>query len=77
VKEGQLLFQLDPKPFEAQLDAAKGEVLAQQARFTTADANLKRIKPLASRTPCRRPISTRRRASSTHPGPRYFPRRQK
>jgi membrane fusion protein, multidrug efflux system len=47
VKEGQLLFQLDPKPFEAQADAAKGEVLAQQARFTTADSNLKRIKPLA------------------------------
>ena len=47
VKEGQLLFQLDPKPFEAQLDAAKGEVLAQQARFTTAESTLKRIKPLA------------------------------
>src|SRR5262245_39128145 len=47
VKEGQLLFQLDPKPFEAQLEAAKGEVLAQQARFTTADATLKRVKPLA------------------------------
>src|SRR5882724_10732664 len=47
VKEGQLLFQLDPKPFEAQLDAAKGEVLAQQARYTTATANLNRIKPLA------------------------------
>ena len=47
VKEGQLLFQLDPKPFDAQLDAAKGEVLAQQARFTTAESNLKRIKPLA------------------------------
>ncbi|HEY6240237.1 MAG TPA: efflux RND transporter periplasmic adaptor subunit [Burkholderiales bacterium] len=47
VKEGQLLFQLDPKPFEAQVEAAKGEVLAQQARFTTADSNLKRIKPLA------------------------------
>ena len=47
VKEGQLLFQLDPKPFEAQLDAAKGEVLAQQARYTTATSNLNRIKPLA------------------------------
>jgi len=47
VKEGQLLFQIDPKPFEAQLDAAKGEVLAQQARYTTAESNLKRIKPLA------------------------------
>jgi membrane fusion protein (multidrug efflux system) len=47
VKEGQLLFQLDPKPFEAQAEAAKGEVLAQQARFTTADATLKRVRPLA------------------------------
>jgi len=48
VKEGQVLFQLDPKPFRAQLDAAKGELLAQQARFTTAKANLERVKPLAA-----------------------------
>jgi membrane fusion protein (multidrug efflux system) len=47
VKEGQILFQVDPKPFQAQLEAAKGELLAQQARYTTADANLKRVKPLA------------------------------
>jgi membrane fusion protein (multidrug efflux system) len=48
VKEGQLLFQLDPKPFQAQLDAARGELQAQQARFTTAEANLKRVKPLTA-----------------------------
>jgi len=47
VKEGQLLFQLDPRPFRAQLDGAKGELLAQQARFATARANLERVKPLA------------------------------
>ncbi len=47
VKAGQLLFQIDPKPFQAQLEAAKGELLAQQARHETAAANLKRIKPLA------------------------------
>jgi membrane fusion protein (multidrug efflux system) len=47
VKEGQLLFQIDPKPFEAQLESAKGELLAQQARHTTAAANLSRVKPLA------------------------------
>jgi membrane fusion protein, multidrug efflux system len=46
VKEGQLLFQLDPKPFQAQLDSARGELQAQQARFTTAQANLGRVKPL-------------------------------
>jgi len=48
VKEGQVLFQLDPKPFQAQLDAARGELQSQQARFTTAEANLGRVKPLAA-----------------------------
>jgi membrane fusion protein (multidrug efflux system) len=47
VKEGQLLFQLDPKPFQAQLEAARGELQSQQARFKTAEANLGRVKPLA------------------------------
>ena len=47
VKEGQVLFQLDPKPFQAQLDAARGELQAQQARHAIAVANLNRVKPLA------------------------------
>ena len=47
VKEGQLLFQLDPKPFQAQLDSARGELQSQEARFKTAQANLGRVKPLA------------------------------
>ncbi len=47
VKEGQVLFQIDPKPFKAQLDSAQGELGAQQARLTTATAQLKRVKPLA------------------------------
>jgi membrane fusion protein (multidrug efflux system) len=47
VKEGQLLFELDARPFRAQLDAARGELQAQQARLTTAKANLERVKPLA------------------------------
>ncbi len=46
VKEGQLLFQLDQKPFKAELEAARGVLQAQQARFKTAGANLKRVKPL-------------------------------
>jgi len=48
VKEGQILFQLDPKPFQAQLDAAKGELQAQQARLYTARATLNRVKPLTA-----------------------------
>ena len=47
VKEGQLLFQLDPKPFQTQLQAAMGELQSQQARYTNAMANLDRVKPLA------------------------------
>ncbi len=48
VQQGQVLFQLDPKPFQAQLDAATGELRAQQARLDTARATLNRIKPLAA-----------------------------
>jgi membrane fusion protein (multidrug efflux system) len=48
VRDGQLLFQLDPKPFQAQLEAARGELQAQKARFTTAEATLARVKPLAA-----------------------------
>jgi len=48
VRDGQLLFQLDPKPFQAQLEAARGELQAQQARFKTAEATLARVKPLAA-----------------------------
>ena len=47
VKLGQIMFQMDPKPFEAQLAAARGALAEQQARLWTAQANLKRIKPLA------------------------------
>jgi membrane fusion protein (multidrug efflux system) len=47
VQQGQLLFQLDPKPFMARLEAARGELQAQQARLTTAQATLGRVKPLA------------------------------
>jgi membrane fusion protein (multidrug efflux system) len=48
VKAGQVLFQLDPKPFQAQLDTARGELKAQEARLSVATANLKRVKPLAA-----------------------------
>ena len=40
VQEGQVLFQLDQKPFLAQLDAARGELKQQEARSWTARAKL-------------------------------------
>lgn len=47
VKEGQVMFQMDQKPFQAQVNAAKGEVENRKAQLWTAQANLNRIKPLA------------------------------
>lgn len=49
VKAGQVMFLQDPKPFKAQLDAAKGELAEQQARLQVARDNLARVKPLAER----------------------------
>ena len=48
VNKGDVLFQMDRKPFEAALAAAQAELQAQQARLGTASANLKRVAPLAA-----------------------------
>jgi len=48
VNKGDVLFQMDRKPFEAALAAAKAELQAQQARLSTAAANLNRVGPLAA-----------------------------
>jgi len=47
VKKGQTLFEIDPRPFEAVLEQAKGQLAQQQARWETARTNLDRVKPLA------------------------------
>ena len=39
VKKGQLLFQIDPRPFQAALDQAKAELAQAQAQLATAEAN--------------------------------------
>lgn len=49
VKAGETMFLMDPKPFAAALDAANAELAQQQARLTTANADLARVKPLAER----------------------------
>lgn len=48
VHAGQTLFQMDPKPFDAALQTAKGQLAQQQARLTVAKANLARVIPLAA-----------------------------
>ncbi len=46
VNEGDLLFRLDPKPFEADLEEAKGELSRQEAILWRAKRSLDRIEPL-------------------------------
>jgi membrane fusion protein (multidrug efflux system) len=47
VRKGQVLFEIDARPFRAALDQANGNLAEQQARWTTARANLARVVPLA------------------------------
>jgi membrane fusion protein (multidrug efflux system) len=47
VAKGQVLFQLDRKPFVAAVDAARAEVEIRQSQLWTAKASYGRIKPLA------------------------------
>jgi membrane fusion protein, multidrug efflux system len=46
VKAGDVLFQMDQKPYEVQVAAAKAALAQQQARLTTAQARLNRVRPL-------------------------------
>lgn len=48
VKTGDILFLMDMKPFQTQVDAAKAAVARQEAALETARLNLARVKPLAA-----------------------------
>jgi membrane fusion protein (multidrug efflux system) len=48
VRAGQTLFLMDPKPFEAALQSARGQLAQQEARLTVAKANLARVLPLVA-----------------------------
>jgi len=47
VKKGQLLFEIDPRPFQAALDQAKGQLAQAQAQMANAQINVKRDVPEA------------------------------
>ncbi len=46
VRAGQVLFRMDPKPFQTQVDAAAAALQRNQAAMNVAKANLDRTKPL-------------------------------
>jgi membrane fusion protein (multidrug efflux system) len=46
IKKGDLLFQIDPRPFQAALDQAKGQLSQAQAKFGKTQLDVKRYAPL-------------------------------
>jgi membrane fusion protein (multidrug efflux system) len=51
VKEGDVLFRIDPKDYEAALEVARGSLLSAEAQLTQAALNFNRVKDLyAKRT---------------------------
>src|SRR6476660_3670397 len=51
VKKGDLLFEIDPRPYQAQLDQALGQVKLYQARLQLARTTETRDKTIASTVP--------------------------
>lgn len=49
VKQGELLFQIDPRPFQAALDQAQGNLEQAQAKLVRDEANAKRAVDLLSK----------------------------
>jgi len=47
VKKDQVLFEIDPRPFQAALDQAKGQLAQAEAQMANADLNVKRDVPEA------------------------------
>jgi membrane fusion protein (multidrug efflux system) len=47
VKQGQVLFEIDPRTFQAAYDEAKAQVAMNQAKWEQAKSTLARVKPLA------------------------------
>ena len=47
VRKGQLLFEIDPRPFQAVLDQAKGQLAQAEAQMANAELNVKRDLPEA------------------------------
>src|SRR5215469_10057038 len=48
VSKGQLLFQIDPRPFQAALDQAKAQMAVAAADLSKSDTDLARDTPLAA-----------------------------
>ena len=76
VKAGDLLFEIDPRPYQAQYDYAAAQVNLYKAQLKLAQVTLSRDEQLLHNAPgaVRRSRSTRTAPRSTSPMPRSRPR---
>jgi membrane fusion protein (multidrug efflux system) len=49
IQEGQVMFEMERKPFETKLDAAKADLGVQEARVANARQNLERVQDLSKK----------------------------
>src|ERR1700736_1883978 len=49
VQEGQVMFEMERKPFEAKLDGAKAELGIEEARLANARQTLERVQGLTAK----------------------------
>jgi membrane fusion protein (multidrug efflux system) len=49
VRKGQVLFEIDPRPFQAALDGAKGELAQAEAQLAKSSIDVQRDTPLAEK----------------------------
>ena len=49
VQEGQVMFEMERKPFETKVDAAKADLGVQEARLANARQNLERVQDLSKK----------------------------
>ena len=65
VKKGDVLFEIDPRPYQAMLDQARAKVRQDEAQLTSDEAEYRRLSDSSGRTPSRNRTSTRRRRPGT------------
>ena len=70
VKKDQVLFEIDPRSYQAAVEEAKAQLAQAEARWQTAKANLARIKPLAEQNAVSKKTWMMPSAPKSRPAPR-------
>src|SRR5260221_4328014 len=77
VQEGQVMFEMERKPFEARLDAAKAELGQQDARLANARQTLERMQDLSEKNVVSRQVLDDATNSERGPAPAVEPAKAK